>query len=343
MTLTVDVAISNGRNNFNLMRLLAAWLVIYSHSWAITGSVGVDVISAITLIKSGGALAVDVFFLISGFLVAASFQRNTLREFVLARVLRIYPALIVCVLLSVFLLGTLLTTSPEYWDDSKTWRYLWSNASLWRAQFWLPGVFDELPRTAVNGSLWTLPIEAHLYVALMAAGLVGMLAPKRYLVAWAIVVAGACTFVYLQAPLPEHLVYLFWATIFFITGMLIWILRMHVRLSGRALLSMLALAAATRGSQWFIPAYFVLVAYGTFWLAFIPRLPVIERADLSYGLYLYGWPMQQLALLGGATTVVENTIVASVMACFFAACSWYLVERPALAWKRQLLAKRVPR
>lgn len=345
MTPTIQTAFASGRNNFNLMRLIAAWLVIYSHSWPITGSPGADLIGALTLQKSAGALAVDVFFLISGFLVAASVQRNPLRAFLLARTLRIYPALIVCVVLSVCVLGPLLTTTTaaEYWGDTKTWRYLWANASLWRAEFWLPGVFDALPRTAVNGSLWTLPIEGHLYVALMLAGLTGMLAPRRYLPAWLLAMAGACIFAFLRAPLPEHLAYLIWVTMFFITGTLCWVYRQRIRLSIWPLLALLAAAAALRGTAGFSFAYFPLIAYGTLYLGLVPRAPVIEKNDLSYGLYLYGWPMQQLALLAGATTVLTNTVAASALAFACAGVSWVLVERPALRWKRRLLAAPSPR
>jgi peptidoglycan/LPS O-acetylase OafA/YrhL len=85
-----------------------------------------------------------------------------------------------------------------------------------------------------------------------------------------------------------------------------------------------------------VPAYFATVAYGTFCLAFLPRwLPSTGRHDLSYGLYLYGWPMQQIALLAGATTPVANTIAATALALACAAASWWLVERPALDWKRK--------
>ena len=338
----LDKAFASGRNHFNLMRLIAAWLVIYSHSWAITGVTDVDHFAKLTLFKSAGALAVDMFFVISGFLVAASFQRNALREFVLARALRIYPALVVCVALTVFVLGPLLTTSTEYWSDARTWRYLWANATLWRAEFWLPGVFEAMPRTAVNGSLWTLPIEGRLYVALTVAGLTGMLAPRCYLPAWALAIAGACAFAWLRAPLPEHLAYLVWVTSFFITGTLFWSWRTRIRLSWWALLALLGVAALTRGSPWFAPVYFALVVYATFCLAFLPRLPRIERTDLSYGLYLYGWPMQQLAMLMGATTLFTNTVAATALALVCAALSWFLIERPALGLKRRLLSKPAP-
>ncbi len=71
---------ASGRNNFNLIRLFAAWLVIYGHAWAITGSAGGDLVAQLTRFKFAGGVAVDVFFFISGFLIAASLERNDTRS-----------------------------------------------------------------------------------------------------------------------------------------------------------------------------------------------------------------------------------------------------------------------
>jgi peptidoglycan/LPS O-acetylase OafA/YrhL len=333
MSTSIGEGWRSGRNNFNVIRLLAAWLVIYSHAWAITGTAGGDLLVHLTRTKSAGALAVDVFFAISGFLVAASFERNRWRDFLLARALRIYPALIVCIALTVFVLGPLSSTAPDYWRNADTWRYLWANASLWRAEFWLPGVFGAHPNTAVNGSLWTLPIEGRLYLALLFAGALGMLRPWRYATAWAFAITGACVFALWRGPLPEHLTYLVWVTSFFITGTLLWVWRDRIPLRWPVLAVLLIAAAATRGTLAFHAAYFALVAYGTFYLGFVPRLPRIERNDLSYGVYLYGWPMQQLAFLAGAATPMSNTAVASALAFACAAASWFAIERPALRLK----------
>lgn len=335
MTRTIGNAWDSGTNQFHLIRLIAAWLVIYSHAWPITGTPGSDWVGQLTLSRTAGALAVDVFFLISGFLVAASLTRNSVRDFVLARALRIYPALIMCVVLTVFVMAPLLTTVPSYWTDGTTWRYLVSNITLWRAEFWLPGVFESLPRTAVNGSLWTLPIEGRLYVCLLVAGLLGMLAPRRYLPAWAVALGGAAAFAWRSAPLPEHLVYLLWVTSFFITGTLLWVMRSRVALHGGVVLALVAGAGLTRGSAAFIPAYFALVAYGTFWLAFRGQRALIQRTDLSYGLYLYGWPAQQLAFLAGATGVATNILLATLIALACAVASWRWIEAPALTLKRR--------
>ena len=102
------------------------------------------------------------------------------------------------------------------------------------------------------------------------------------------------------------------------------------------LLPLLLAAVVARGTPWFVPAYFATVAYGTFCVTCRARLPSTGRNDFSYGLYLYGWPMQQLALLAGAATPVANTIAATALAGACAALSWFLVEKPALGLKRRL-------
>ena len=141
-SVTLANAWASGRNNFNLIRLLAAWLVIYGHAWAITGSAGGDLVTRLTQFKFAGGVAVDVFFFISGFLIAASLERNDTRGYLASRALRILPALIVCVSLSVFVLGPLLTSSADYWRDPRTWDYLWANGTLWSSRYDLPGVFE---------------------------------------------------------------------------------------------------------------------------------------------------------------------------------------------------------
>ncbi len=333
---TIAEAWASGRNNFNALRLVAAWMVIYGHAWAITGTAGQDVITWLTQFKFAGAVAVDLFFVISGFLIAASLQRNSVRNYLQARALRILPALVTCVALSVFVLGPLLTTARDYWHSPQTWRYLLLNASLWSTTHTLPGVFEHLPYTAVNGSLWTLPGEARLYLALLVASLCGVLTPPRYTPLWALAVAGAYAFAVWRHPLPEMWTNALWCTACFITGTLFWVNRTRLRLQVWPLLGLLAIAAAARGTVWFHLPYFALVTYGTLWLALIPTLPQIRNTDLSYGVYLYGWPMAQLVQTYSPGGPLHNMLAATVLALLCAAGSWFAIERPALQWKRRL-------
>lgn len=336
---TIAEAWTSGRNHFNLIRLVAAWMVIYGHAWAITRAPGGDAFTVLTQFKFAGGIAVDMFFVISGFLIAASLQRNNVRGFLASRALRILPALAVCVGLSVFVLGPLLTTSPDYWESKTTWQYFLYNASLHRAEFFLPGVFENLPRTAINGSLWTLPIEAQLYLALLIAGLLGFIDAKRYALPWLLLVAGSAIVVLAGVQIPEARVNELWCLLFFTSGTGFWLYRERIRLSWVVVVVLLALGWATRGTQWFGGVYFGLIVYGTLYIAFLRTGPPATHHDLSYGLYLYGWPVAQLVQLYSPGTPWHNTLWATLFALALAGMSWFLIERPALQMKRRFGTK----
>lgn len=328
------------RNNFNLMRLVAAWLVIYGHAHAITGIPGNDGIAWLTQLRSAGAVAVDMFFVVSGFLIAASLERNTVRGYLLSRGLRILPALLVCVALTTFVLGPLLSTAADYWRQPTTWNYLLVNASLLLSRFQLPGVFETHPLDVVNGSLWTLPNEAKLYLLLLFAWLLGLLSPKRCTPLWALAMLGGYALARHYWPLPDHIQKYAECTAFFITGSLLWVNRERIRLSGWLVLALVAAFAVLRGTDWSHLPYFGLITYGTLWLGLRLRLPMIRHTDLSYGLYLYGWPAQQLAwTLPIGKTIAGNIVIATLIALGCAALSWFLVERPALRLKKRFVAR----
>src|SRR6185437_175290 len=154
--------VAHGRNNnFNLLRFCAAFAVLISHSFALAiGSVSAEPMRH-TLGLTWAYIAVDVFFLTSGFLVTASLlNRRSAVGFALARALRIFPALWVMLALTVLGVGLAVTSSSAhgYLTARETWRYLIKNAILFRGMVPdLPGVFSSNPyRSVVNASLWTL-------------------------------------------------------------------------------------------------------------------------------------------------------------------------------------------
>lgn len=160
-------------NNLNLVRITAALAVLVTHSFALTLGPNAEPLRQ-HLGTTLGTMAVDVFFVASGFLVTFSLaKRQSVLEFVLARALRILPALFVMLLLSVAVLGPAFTALPlaDYFADRRVATYLIKGATLVTGiEFELPGVFLRNPYPAVvNGSLWTLPWEVAMYGLLLLA------------------------------------------------------------------------------------------------------------------------------------------------------------------------------
>lgn len=196
---------------------MAASAVILSHAFVLTG--GWDSLKAEPFVALLGITAseigVNVFFLISGFLVSISaIRRRTILHFAVARVLRIYPALIVVVSLSAFVLGPLISKlAPDaYFTTRSVYGYVGWNAVLLfplKMRFELPGVFEGLPYpSVVNGSLWTLPWELWMYICTGALAVAGLLR-RRILVPLSVFLLALHVAVLIGAvPMPVVLCYL---------------------------------------------------------------------------------------------------------------------------------------
>ncbi len=159
---------NNRFNLFDLLRLIAATLVIYSHSYPLLGITPPDIVTRILPFTNGGTLGVWIFFIISGYLNTKSIKNNNAFAFLINRSLRIFPGLVVALLFSIFVIGPLCTNLPmsDYFINHKTWQYIHQNLFL-SPNYILPGVFDgNRFKSVVNGSIWTLPTEALLYLTL---------------------------------------------------------------------------------------------------------------------------------------------------------------------------------
>lgn len=332
---TIGEAFEEKRNNFHLIRLLAALAVIYGHAYAVTASPGGDLFLQWVGFKFIGGVAVDIFFVISGFLITGSLERSSAWRYIWARCLRIFPALFVAVTLSVVVLGPLFTNDPGYWSNPQTWKYWWSNALMWRTEYFLPGVFQSNPDAAVNGSLWSLPIEFRLYGVFLILSLLGLLRRNIY-TAFAVVVLLVALLIIPRYPIFSS--YANWVnvTAYFMAGALFWLRRYEVPLSPWLVIASLGLCMLFHGTDKFHLAFFVALVYLTFYIGFMkfPSWLHISRHDLSYGVYLYGWPIQQVlvAVFPGQGALM-NTLAASFIVLCLAALSWHFVEKPAMCFK----------
>ena len=324
-------------NNFNLIRLVASLLVIYGHSYAVVKMGGADLFTRLIGWGFSGGLAVDMFFVISGFLVTASALKGDWRFYVASRVLRIYPGLLLCVTLTVFVLGPLLTIAPEYWKSPQIWRYWIHNGAAFTTEYFLPGVFADHRDKALNGVLWSVIIEVRLYVLVLILYFLGVL-QRRTL--FNILVVSALTIGYLAPsfiPLHPGSTDMHVASLFLL-GMFCWINREAMVLNEFILLGLLALAAVTLQTDKFVVAYSLLVPYAVFMIAFAPGFGWFRRlGDYSYGVYLYGWPVQQCVLLLDPNMQAwKNALYSCVIAVVLGAISWHCFERPILSLKKRL-------
>ena len=335
-------------NNFDALRLSFAVLVLFSHSYALLGRPDEFFVRLLGY-DDGGGFAVAGFFVISGFLVGRSALSSDLRRYAAGRVLRIVPALAVVSILSVLVLGPLTTqlSLVEYFSRSATWSYL-NNALIFPLRFVLPEVFAGNPMQAVNGSLWTLPIETAMYIGLPPLVAAGLLSRAGIAVMFAAVSAG----LYLgtaswglswdnPGPSPIYNVPLFHLLklgFFFVAGGFLCVHRGRVPLSPVLAAVVLILWAVLHHTLAGLLAWYLGLPYLVFFVAFQEgrlRAFFAKHGDLSYGVYLYAFPVQQSVVyaLGAQLGIASLTLASLVPTLVLAYCSWHLVERPALTWK----------
>ena len=336
----------NRSNNFDAVRILAALAVMVSHQYALTGRPEPVVRGADTL----GGLGVLVFFTISGYLVAQSWASDpNLWRFTARRLLRIWPGYAVALLLAMFVLGPAVSTLDwaAYLAHPHFERYL--------QNFWFD-LFDQLPLQftgnampyAINGSLWTIPLELGCYAMLAALGLLGVLRAPRWLAAAtglgmaAFTLSGGT-----NGLLAEHFgvastpVYLTWFGLYFFAGASLqrlgWLReplrrwRVAAWALGLGVASLLLTNSAHLALWLALPAGVLAVGLSSW-----PLLRAAGRfGDLSYGLYIYAFPVQQtmLWLTRGRLDPLASLLLAAGVTAVLAFLSWHLVEKWALGLK----------
>ena len=346
---TDPVCVRMAKNNrFDFLRLLAALLVLLNHSYPLSGLPGSDLVTQWFRLDTSGGLGVAIFFSISGYLVAISMETSSsVLAFARRRVFRIYPGLLVACLFCVLVVGPLASdlAVPDYFSNAASWHYM-KTATGFENMLPLPGVFARNPFAfAVNGSLWSLPIELHCYIALALLSLVPLELRVKAL-------AMVCALALLLIARPAANV---WAPYFalnyyetkmglmFAVGVLLAAWRACLSKTiwhglGIVAMVLLALAWTLSAGLWQLMLYTTAMPVLTVWLAlhgtFLPNIPP-KMGDLSYGTYLYAFPIQQLLthfhfpILGMPAYMLYTTLL--TLAC--AAGSWHFVERPCVRWK----------
>ena len=329
-------------NDFDAIRLIAALAVLVGHAFPLTGLPHPPLVAGLKLFDLG----VYVFFSLSGFLIASSWARSRRAgPFLIRRVFRIFPALVLVVSVTTFIVGPMVSAfgAPGYFADRGSWAYL-GNLTLVPV-YELPGVFLENPVAAiVNGSLWTLGPEFLCYLGVLGVGVLVARAARPgtwRLVAFAALGLVGATVLLVPGLAPRGSRDVLTVLVFFAGGAVL------AELGARGMLSVL------RRLPVLVPLTLVWPAAGAFlpegaavalaWVV-LPCLvvgwggrstPGVRRAarfgDLSYGLYLWGFPVQQIVVLAlpGVPLAVDILLVAAITG-MLAVASWWLIERRAI-------------
>ncbi len=220
-----------------------------------------------------GALAVNGFFSISGFLVTASFMNRGFFDYSVSRALRIYPALIVCIFASVFILGPIMTNTEglAYFSNPKTYSYLSNAIAFKRMQWILPGVFEQNIKAAINGSLWTLTVEVRCYLFLGIVGSFGLLRHKAIANCLILSLLLFGYFYYSDIPLLGQNLKWSRPSLYFLIGVFFYINRSNVFLDGKLALFASIVAACSFGQKWFSFVFPICFVYLIFYIAYATK------------------------------------------------------------------------
>lgn len=326
---------------FDGLRLILSFIVVFWHAALICGIDNVDVPAAGQMLLR---TILPMFFFLGGFLVTGSAERlKNVKKFLTFRVLRIVPALMVEVTLSAIILGAFATTLPlsEYFTHSGFYTYFLNILGF--VHFYLPGVFENNPREYVNINLWMLPYELYTYMIMSVLIMTGVIFNKKvFLGVFSIATVfllvlmafrwnfgwGSVLFVH-----PWMFVYAFFL------GVLTYLYADKIKISlSWGLLSIAGLIFLMLPYTTFIGI--LCVSYLTLCLGFVDmrRMPLIKRGDYSYGVYLYGCPIEQaLWLFVPALRQWELLFaVALPTTLLFAMMSWHLIEKPFLGLKNKI-------
>lgn len=335
-------------NNLNLLRVVAAIAVALSHSYLIvTGDPNTRPLVSLTG-YSVGYHSVNIFFVISGFLVTQSWvARSSLFAFSTARSLRIFPGLFVCTVLTTLLLGPAFTELPvtEYLTSPETIRYFLQTASLVEPDGALPGLFTENPdASAVNGSLWTLRYELICYMTLAIIGVSGVLnRPTLFL--WVSLFAGLVLAVLstqtLASDSTHPIGHVIRFGLCFGLGIVAFQYREVLVVHWTGVAGLFALSYFLFDTALYSFAVYVTTAYSTLWLAYVPngRVRLFNKVgDYSYGFYIYAFPIQQslISLFPNLTPEIMF-ILTVVLTLPFAVASWHLIEKACLRLKPTII------
>lgn len=344
-------------NNLNLLRFIAALNVTYQHTYPLVFNTGYGIDFFANFVMS-----VSLFFLISGFLITKSYIKNpSIFTYFRNRFLRIFPGLFICVLFTILIIGPLATSLPlkEYFLSKKVWDYFFNNISL-NIDFILPGVFENnMYKNAVNGSLWTIPLEIYCYLLVAFFGITHIIKKNKVIISFLLIILfyyliiSKFFFSLFPDSFPEIIksnANITCITYFFI-GIVFYLNFNKIKFNNKSgILSILIysiilyldLKLNVSNSYVNIINKIIVFPYMIFYFAFFVDLKFEflknfgKNYDLSYGIYIYSFPISQslIYFYNNQISFWHHFILSMLIAMIFAFLSFKFIEKPCLNLKK---------
>ena len=336
-------------NNFDFLRFLFALFVVISHSYALSGvseeNVGISKLSNGQL--SFSQIGLSGFFIISGYFIFQSLQRSqSLLVYYKKRFLRIFPALVVVLCLSLILAAFVYRSDIPFYKNVEVYTYIPYNLSLYGFQSSIQDVFDTNTFHSINGSLWTIRYEFSLYIAL---SFLFFIRNKQAMVSYIL-----CT-----TFLGFYLLYNFFLSrfagasfmnllgvhvlnfgTFFIAGSVLAALQLEkLKIKKILLLITIGIFLCSIYFNYYHFLKHIILPFIILLLGFIPLKGIKDFAklgDASYGIYIYGFPIQQALMWYFKMNTYTLMLYSIFLSIVFGFLSWHIIEKRALKLKNRV-------
>lgn len=346
------------KNNFDLIRLIAALQVVVHHT---ISHLEIEHSSSVALVFSGLFPGVPIFFFVSGFLISKSYENNSsIKEYTQNRILRIYPALIVCTfiaLLSVYVTGYFYNRDINIYH-----LVLWVTGQISFFQFYNPEFMRYFGTGVLNGSLWTITVELQFYIMIPVLYFIFGLAKRSYsnlkLIILIIFFMTIFIIKYKVGDIySENIIFkllgvsfipwiwMFLIGVFFQKNFIFF----HKYLSGKILyvlpIYLLVSYICLKYFEWNMgnginPIIFILLAITVFSFSYsFPNLSkmMLKRNDISYGVYIYHIPLVNILMYYGLMHNIKYFYLVLSATIILAVLSWFFIEKNSMKFKKHPL------
>ena len=347
-TCLLSQKIHTPHNNFNVIRLILALLVVYFHAYG--SSSNADPLTQLLAPSLNlGEFAVGIFFFLSGLFVMHSWlAKRQIISFLIKRIARMLPGLIICVLTTTVVAVIFFSTQGyQGLGEGITWTYILNNSfifflqgSVFQSSLKIPGVFSYLPESTINGPLWTLIWEGRFYIALAILGMSAVTTSKYWFTA-----IGAIVLIYIGFDTDTILLklkYSLWEyklLALFISGMIVCTLANFITVRTSLLFGLVLYVYLNHQGSGAVGIYLLGCAFAL-WFGTLEQscLPFFRTHDYSYSVYIYHFPIMQMLRKSPILSADHFLLLASTLFVLIPICalSWKYIEKPSIRFAKKL-------